>query len=69
MRDDRARLCGCNSLPMDKLKDILWPIILHGGSGAFIDFDRAELVKREQKDFLLRWRVQFNDLRCTQRDI
>jgi hypothetical protein len=47
---------------MDKLKDILWPIILIGGLGAFIDFLIGRTGQERAKDFLLKWWVRFDDV-------
>jgi hypothetical protein len=33
-----CRWTGKQSMPMERLKDILWPIVLVGGLGAFTDF-------------------------------
>jgi len=48
---------------MEKLKDILWPIILVGGFGAFIDFLIGKAGQVKAKDFLLKWWVRFDDVR------
>jgi len=48
---------------MDKLKDILWPIILVGGLGAFIDFLIGKTGQAKAKDFLLKWWIKFDDVR------
>jgi hypothetical protein len=42
---------------METLKDILWPIVLVGGLGAFIDFLICKTGQERAKDFLLRWWV------------
>jgi hypothetical protein len=47
---------------MDKLKDILWPIVLVGGLGAFIDFLLGRTGQQRAKDFLLEWWVKFDDI-------
>jgi hypothetical protein len=52
-----------NGLSMEKLKDILWPIVLVGGLGAFIDFLIGKAGQERAKDFLLRWWVRFDDVR------
>jgi hypothetical protein len=48
---------------METLKDILWPIVLVGGLGAFIDFLIGKAGQARAKDFLLRWWVRFDDVR------
>jgi hypothetical protein len=48
---------------MEKLKDILWPIVLVGGFGAFIDFMIGRTGQEKAKDFLFRWWVRFDDVR------
>jgi hypothetical protein len=48
---------------MDKLTDILWPIVLVGGLGAFIDFLIGKAGQERAKDFLLKWWVRFDDVR------
>jgi hypothetical protein len=48
---------------METLKDILWPIVLAGGLGAFIDFLIGRTGQERAKDFLLRWWVRFDDVR------
>src|SRR5262245_61329132 len=71
MVDERLRRgheqnsAGCmgNGLSMEKLKDILWPIILVGGFGAFIDFLIGKAGQVKAKDFLLKWWVRFDDVR------
>ena len=52
-----------NGLSMEKLKDVLWPIVLVGGLGAFIDFLIGKAGQERAKDFLLRWWVRFDDVR------
>jgi hypothetical protein len=56
------KLYGGNRLSMDKLKDILWPIVAIGGLGAFIDFLIGKAGQESAKDFLLRWWVRFDDV-------
>jgi len=48
---------------METLKDILWPVVLVGGLGAFIDFLIGKAGQERAKDFLLRWWVRFDDVR------
>ena len=48
---------------MDKLKDILWPIVLVGGLGGLIDFLIGKAGQAKAKDFLLKWWVRFDDVR------
>jgi hypothetical protein len=48
---------------METLKDFLWPIVLVGGLGAFIDFLIGKTGQERAKDFLLRWWVRFDDVR------
>ena len=45
---------------MDKLKDSLWPIILVGGLGAFIDFLIGKAGQEKARDCLLKWWVRFD---------
>src|SRR5215471_16532202 len=47
---------------METLKDILWPVVLGGGLGAFIDFLIGRTGQERAKDFLLRWWVRFDDV-------
>jgi len=47
---------------METLKDILWPIVLVGGVGAFIDFLIGKAGQERAKEFLFRWWVRFNDV-------
>src|SRR5215831_8201874 len=55
------RLFG-ESLSMETLKDILWPIVLVGGLGALIDFLIGKAGQQRAKDFLLKWWVRFDDV-------
>ena len=48
---------------METLKDILWPIVVVGGLGAFIDFLIGRTGQQKAKDFLLKWWVRFDDVR------
>jgi hypothetical protein len=48
---------------METLKDILWPVVVVGGLGAFIDFLIGKTGQEKAKDFLLRWWVRFDDVR------
>jgi hypothetical protein len=48
---------------METLNDVLWPIILIGGLGAFIDFLIAKPGQAKARDFLLKWWVRFDDVR------
>src|SRR6516165_11226338 len=48
---------------MDKLKDILWPIVLVGVLGGLIDFLIGNAGQAKAKDFLLKWWVRFDDVR------
>jgi hypothetical protein len=48
---------------METLKDILWPVVLVGGSGAFIDFLIGKTGQQKAKDWLLKWWVRFDDVR------
>jgi hypothetical protein len=50
-------------LSMEKLKDILWPIIAIGALGAFIDFLIGKAGQAKTKDLLLKWWVRFDDVR------
>src|SRR5215472_11134497 len=47
---------------METLKDFLWPIVLVGGLGAFIDFLIGRTGQAKAKDFLLKWWVRFDDV-------
>jgi len=47
---------------METLKDFLWPIVLIGGLGAFIDFLIGKTGQARAKDFLLKWWVRFDDV-------
>jgi hypothetical protein len=48
---------------METLKDFLWPIVLVGGLGAFIDFLIGRTGQERAKDFLTDWWVRFDDVR------
>jgi len=48
---------------MESLKNILWPIVLVGGLGAFIDFLIGKAGQERAKNFLLKWWVRFDDIR------
>jgi hypothetical protein len=50
---------------MITLKDILWPIVLIDGLGAFVDFLIGKTGQQKAKDFLLEWWVRFDDVRWT----
>jgi hypothetical protein len=45
------------------LKDILWPVVVVGGLGAFIDFLIGKAGQAKAKDWLLKWWVRFDDVR------
>jgi hypothetical protein len=62
MRDDALPLDGQTVIAMEKLKDILWPIVAIGGLGAFIDFLIGKAGQEKAKDFLLKWWVRFDDV-------
>ena len=47
---------------METLKDILWPVVLVGGFGAFIDFLIGTAGQEKAKNFLLNWWVKFDDV-------
>ena len=47
---------------METVKDILWPVVMIGGLGAFIDFLIGKTGQQRAKDFLLRWWVRFDDI-------
>jgi hypothetical protein len=47
---------------METLKNFLWPIVLIGGLGAFIDFLIGKTGQAKAKDFLLKWWVRFDDV-------
>jgi hypothetical protein len=47
---------------METLKDILWPIVLVGGFGAFINFLIGTTGQEKAKNFLLKWWVRFDDV-------
>ena len=57
----RPKFSG-KSPSMEALKDILWPIVLVGGLGAFIDFLIGKTGQERAKDFLLKWWVRFDDV-------
>jgi hypothetical protein len=48
---------------METLKDILWPVVVVGGLGAFIDVMIGKAGQAKAKDFLLEWWVRFDDVR------
>jgi hypothetical protein len=48
---------------METLKDILWPVVLLGGSGALIDFLIGRTGQEKARDWLLKWWVIFDDVR------
>jgi hypothetical protein len=48
---------------METLKDILWPVVIIGGLGAFIDFLIGKTGQAKAKDFLITWWVRFDDVR------
>jgi hypothetical protein len=58
----RTKLCGQMGIPMETLKDILWPIVMIGSVGAFIDFLIGKAGQARAKDFLLKWWVRFDDV-------
>src|ERR1700730_2401823 len=47
---------------MESLKDILWPIVVVGGLGAFIDFLIGRTGQDKAKNFMLKWWVRFDDI-------
>jgi len=47
---------------METVKNIVWPVALVGGLGAFIDFLIGKTGQERAKDFLLRWWVRFDDV-------
>jgi hypothetical protein len=47
---------------METLKDILWPIVLVGGLGGFIDFLIGKAGQARAKDFLTEWWIRFDDV-------
>ena len=47
---------------METVKNILWPVALVGGLGAFIDFLIGKTGQARAKDFLLKWWVRFDDV-------
>jgi hypothetical protein len=47
---------------METLKDILWPVVVVGGLGAFIDFLIGRTGQEKAKDWLLKWWVRFDDV-------
>ena len=47
---------------METLRDFLWPIVLVGGLGAFVDFLIGKAGQERAKDFLLEWWVRFDDV-------
>jgi hypothetical protein len=57
-----SKLCG-GGRSMETLKDILWPVVLVGGLGAFIDFLIGKTGQQKAKDLLLEWWVRFDDVR------
>ena len=59
---DEQRLSG-ESSSMETLKDILWPVVLVGGFGAFIDFLIGRAGQEKARDWLLEWWVRFDDVR------
>jgi hypothetical protein len=48
---------------MEWLRDTVWPIIVVGGLGAFIDFLIGKTGQQKSKDLLLKWWVRFDDTR------
>jgi hypothetical protein len=48
---------------METLKNFLWPIVVIGGLGAFIDFLIGRAGQERAKDFLLEWWVRFDNVR------
>ena len=47
---------------METLKNFLWPVVLLGGLGVFIDFLIGKAGQAKAKDFLLIWWVRFDDV-------
>jgi hypothetical protein len=48
---------------METLKDILWPIVVVGGLGAFINLLIGKTGQEKDRDLLLKWWVRFDDIR------
>jgi hypothetical protein len=48
---------------METLQHFLWPVVMIGGLGAFIDFLIGKAGQMRAKDFLLGWWVRFDDVR------
>jgi hypothetical protein len=47
---------------MEELKDILWPVMVLGGLGAFIDFLIGKAGQEKARDFLTKWWIRFDDV-------
>jgi hypothetical protein len=47
---------------METLKNFLWPIVLVGGLGGFIDFLIGKAGQARAKDFLSEWWIRFDDV-------
>src|SRR6516165_12725949 len=47
---------------MEKLNDILWPVILIGGLGGLIDFLIGKAGQEKAKYFIIKWWVRFDDV-------
>src|SRR5215467_14482097 len=69
----RARSLACSivigvgkSAPMETLTEILWPIVVAGGSagglGRFIDFLIGKAGQEQARDWLLKWWIRFDDV-------
>jgi hypothetical protein len=54
---------GKQPITMDTLQHVLWPILLVGGLGVFIDLLIGQTGQERTKDFLLSWWVRFDDVR------
>ena len=65
MKDDQRSSAGerPNGLSIETLKNFLWPIVLVGGLGGFIDFLIGKAGQVKAKDFLLKWWIRFDDVR------
>ena len=47
---------------MEALKNFLWPIIVIGGLGAFIDFLIGRTGQDKARNLLFQWWVRFDDV-------
>src|SRR4051812_23594489 len=48
---------------MTTLKDIVWPVVALGGIGALIDFLIGRAGQDKARDLLLRWWINFDDVK------